>query len=93
VWGGLRIGWVRADRELVSLLIAARPARDLGTPEFEQAVAARVVERMPDVLAQRAQLLGKVATRPCGHSASGCRTGASPTLPAAWPCGSSWMHR
>lgn len=59
VWGGLRIGWVRADRELVSLLIAARPARDLGTPEFEQAVAARVVERMPDVLAQRAQLLGE----------------------------------
>jgi hypothetical protein len=46
-----------------------------------------------DVLAQRAQLLGKVATRPCGHSASGCRTGASPTLPAAWPCGSSSMHR
>ena len=59
MWGGLRIGWVRADRELVSLLIAARPARDLGTPEFEQAVAARVVERMPDVLAQRAQLLGE----------------------------------
>ena len=64
VWGGLRIGWVRADRDLISLLIAARPPRDLGTPEFEQEVAARVLQRMPDVLAQRAQVLreGRDAT-------------------------------
>ncbi|MBN9176274.1 MAG: PLP-dependent aminotransferase family protein [Microbacterium sp.] len=57
VWGGLRIGWVRADRDLISVLVASRPPRDLGTPEFEQAVAARVLQRMPDVLAQRALLL------------------------------------
>jgi len=56
-WGGLRIGWIRADAELVARLIAARPSRDLGTPEFEQAVAVRVLERMPEVLAQRAQVL------------------------------------
>ena len=57
VWGGLRIGWIRADASLIDRLVAARPSRDLGTPEFEQAVAARVLERMPDVLAQRAALL------------------------------------
>lgn len=56
-WGGLRIGWVRADAELIARLIAARPPRDLGTPEFEQAVAVRVMERMPDVLEQRASVL------------------------------------
>lgn len=53
-WGGLRVGWVRADAEVIARLIAARPPRDLGTPEFEQAVAVRVITRMPDVLEQRA---------------------------------------
>lgn len=57
VWGGLRIGWIRADAELVARLIAARPPRDLGTPEFEQAVAVRVLGRMPEVRAQRALVL------------------------------------
>ncbi|MEZ5214777.1 MAG: hypothetical protein R2692_08935 [Microbacterium sp.] len=52
VWGGLRIGWIRADAALVDRLVAARPARDLGTPEFEQAVATRLLARMPEVLAQ-----------------------------------------
>ncbi|MBM7462826.1 MocR-like transcription factor YczR [Microbacterium dextranolyticum] len=59
VWGGLRIGWIRADGDLVARLIASRPPRDLGTPEFEQAVAVRALERMPEVLRQRADLLGE----------------------------------
>ena len=58
VWGGLRIGWIRADADLVTRVIAARPPRDLGTPEFEQAVAVRALQRMPEVLAQRADVLG-----------------------------------
>lgn len=56
-WGGLRVGWIRAEAELILRLISARPPRDLGTPEFEQAVATRVLGRMPEVLAQRAQVL------------------------------------
>lgn len=57
VWGGLRIGWIRADAALIDRLISARPPRDLGTPEFEQAVAVRLLAHMPEVLEQRAQLL------------------------------------
>lgn len=57
VWGGLRVGWIRAAAPVLRRLIAARPARDLGTPEFEQAVAARVLSQYPDVIAQRADLL------------------------------------
>lgn len=56
-WGGLRVGWIRADSDLILRLISARPPRDLGTPEFEQAVAVQVLGRMPEVLAQRAQVL------------------------------------
>ncbi|SDQ10175.1 PLP-dependent aminotransferase family protein [Microbacterium sp. cf332] len=57
VWGGLRVGWIRARPDVIRRLHAARPARDLGTPEFEQAVASRLVERMSEILPQRAELL------------------------------------
>ena len=57
VWGGLRVGWIRADVSLIRRLVAARSAHDLGTPDFEQAVAARLVPRMPEILPQRAHLL------------------------------------
>ncbi|MEV8272588.1 PLP-dependent aminotransferase family protein [Microbacterium sp. NPDC077184] len=57
VWGGLRVGWIRAAAPVLRRLVAARPARDLGTPEFEQAVAARVLSHYPEVTAQRAELL------------------------------------
>ncbi len=57
VWGGLRIGWIRADRDRVREFAALRPPRELGTPEFEQAVATRLLPRMPEILAQRSLLL------------------------------------
>jgi len=57
VWGGLRVGWIRADPDLIRRLVAARPWHDLGTPDFEQAVSVRLLARMPDILRQRATLL------------------------------------
>jgi DNA-binding transcriptional MocR family regulator len=57
VWGGLRVGWVRADGDLIRRLVAARPAQDLGTPEIEQAVATRVLQEFEEVVAQRSDLL------------------------------------
>jgi DNA-binding transcriptional MocR family regulator len=57
VWGGLRLGWVRADGDLIRRLVAARPAHDLGTPEFEQAIATRLLADVDDILRQRSQLL------------------------------------
>ena len=57
VWGGIRIGWIRADVELIRRLVAERPRRDLGTPDFEQAVAARLLARFPEIVSQRSLLL------------------------------------
>ncbi|MEV4688502.1 PLP-dependent aminotransferase family protein [Microbacterium sp. LWH3-1.2] len=57
VWGGLRIGWVRADGDLIRRLVAARPAHDLGTPEFEQAIATRLLSQFDDIVVQRSELL------------------------------------
>lgn len=57
VWGGLRVGWVRAEGDLIRRLVAARPAHDLGTPEFEQAVATALLPDFGSVIAQRSTLL------------------------------------
>lgn len=57
VWGGLRVGWVRAAPDLVRRLAAGRPVHDLGTPELEQAIAARLVPRLDEIAQQRGDLL------------------------------------
>jgi len=57
VWGGLRVGWIRASTDLVRRLVAARSTQDLGTPEFEQAVAGALLPRFGEILAQRSGLL------------------------------------
>ena len=57
VWGGLRVGWIRAEADLVRRLVAARSTHDLGTPEFEQAVAASVFPRFAEVAEQRSHVL------------------------------------
>ncbi|MFJ4175724.1 PLP-dependent aminotransferase family protein [Microbacterium sp. NPDC089696] len=46
-WGGLRIGWIRADRELVARLLAARPTFELGTALLEQCIAIELLQDMP----------------------------------------------
>jgi DNA-binding transcriptional MocR family regulator len=58
VWGGLRLGWVRADTDTIRRLAAARPVHDLGSPEFEQAVGEALIPRLDEIAAQRSHLLG-----------------------------------
>jgi DNA-binding transcriptional MocR family regulator len=53
LWGGLRIGWIRAERPLIRKLIAAKPATDLGTPMIEQLVVARMLPQMTSILEER----------------------------------------
>jgi DNA-binding transcriptional MocR family regulator len=53
VWGGLRVGWIRADRALIRKLVAARSANDLGTPILEQLIVARLLGEMPAILERR----------------------------------------
>jgi DNA-binding transcriptional MocR family regulator len=57
VWGGLRIGWIRADADTIRRLVSSRAVHDLGTPEIEQAIAEVLVPRLDEIAAQRAQLL------------------------------------
>ncbi|WP_370523987.1 PLP-dependent aminotransferase family protein [Cellulomonas sp. APG4] len=43
MWGGLRIGWVRAHRDLVTRLATARAADDISTAVLDQLVAAELL--------------------------------------------------
>jgi DNA-binding transcriptional MocR family regulator len=70
-WGGLRVGWVRADAGLVQRLGQARAGTDLGTPVVEQLVCVELLNeidrilpgRLADLRERRAVLLALVAER------------------------------
>ena len=53
VWGGLRIGWVRASAEVISRLAALRASIDLGGPVLDQLVAADLFGRLDEIFAAR----------------------------------------
>lgn len=57
IWGGLRLGWIRADTAIVRRLAQARPSGDLGTPQLEQLLGERIIQSMPTLLTQRRELL------------------------------------
>jgi DNA-binding transcriptional MocR family regulator len=53
VWGGVRIGWIRAERPLIQKLTRARSAGDLGTPALEQLVVKNLLEQYDSILESR----------------------------------------
>lgn len=57
VWGGLRVGWVRAEPAVIHRLATARAAIDLASPLFEQIVAIHTLERLDDILAERREVI------------------------------------
>lgn len=52
-WGGLRIGWVRAHRDLVGRLTTQRSHVDIGSSVIDQLVVVRLLDRLDAVLPQR----------------------------------------
>lgn len=58
VWGGLRIGWVRAAPELVHRLAASRAAADLASPVLEQIVAVHALDALPEIVLERRSMIG-----------------------------------
>ena len=59
LWGGLRVGWIRASEAMIGRLAHCKAVHDLGSPVFTQAIAARLLPRLDTVGAERrAQLVG-----------------------------------
>lgn len=56
-WGGLRVGWLRADPRLVTQLALAKGSEDLGTSLIAQAVTVDLLARIEEArLARRTML-------------------------------------
>lgn len=57
LWGGLRIGWIRAERPIIQRVARARTSGDLGTPLLEQLMVADLLRDYDAILElRRAQL-------------------------------------
>jgi DNA-binding transcriptional MocR family regulator len=56
-WGGLRLGWIRADVQTIQALAHRRASIDLGTPIVEQLAAAHLLADDENALAARRALL------------------------------------
>ncbi|MGH3645959.1 MAG: PLP-dependent aminotransferase family protein [Micromonosporaceae bacterium] len=57
VWGGLRIGWIRAPVEIIERLARQKALADLGSPILDQALVARLLPRLPEITAARSAVL------------------------------------
>src|SRR5205085_9483287 len=56
-WGGLRLGWIRADAQTILALGPRRASIDLGTPLLEQLAAAHLLTHEEAPLAARREML------------------------------------
>ncbi|MEV4419323.1 PLP-dependent aminotransferase family protein [Patulibacter sp. NPDC049589] len=56
-WGGLRIGWARADEATIAALAGIRPGLDLGTPIVEQLAATELLTAHEASLDDRREML------------------------------------
>lgn len=57
VWGGLRVGWLRAPTDLVESLLECRLSLDLGVPVVEQLVATALFVSMDEILTAHLAIL------------------------------------
>jgi DNA-binding transcriptional MocR family regulator len=56
-WGGLRVGWIRAERATIATIAALRPSVDMGTPVLEQFAAAKLLAQRDELLPERRKIL------------------------------------
>lgn len=57
LWGGIRLGWIRAEAPVIRTLVRARFASDLGTPVLEQLVVRDLLPDFDDIIDERIEWL------------------------------------
>ncbi len=56
-WGGLRIGWVRAEPSTITRLATARGGSDMASPVLDQLVGLHVLDNLEHIVSDRRDLL------------------------------------
>jgi DNA-binding transcriptional MocR family regulator len=59
IWGGLRVGWIRAPEALISRLARLKVMSDLGNSVVSQALAARLLGKVDAIRESRRALIGE----------------------------------
>ncbi|HEX4865383.1 MAG TPA: PLP-dependent aminotransferase family protein [Acidimicrobiales bacterium] len=62
IWGGLRVGWIRAPHPWIDRLARRKVASDLGSGLLDQVVAARLVGRLSELQRHTSALLSQRLT-------------------------------
>ena len=57
LWGGLRVGWIRAPRPVVQRLARMKLVTDHGSSQVSQIFATRLLEELDDIRAERIALV------------------------------------
>ena len=57
LWGGLRLGWVRAPRHFITRLAQRKVVADIASPVLDQLVATRLLTRVDEIAQRRRQEL------------------------------------
>ncbi|HEY7134731.1 MAG TPA: PLP-dependent aminotransferase family protein [Acidimicrobiia bacterium] len=60
-WGGLRVGWLRADRDVIERTVAERSRHDFGTAIPSQLLALRLLRDHDELVARRRDALRSAA--------------------------------
>jgi DNA-binding transcriptional MocR family regulator len=69
VWGGLRVGWIRAPESVIMQLARIKAVHDLGSNHLTQVAAAELVTNLQPLRAQRVQALRAQHDRLCAELA------------------------
>ncbi len=56
-WGGLRVGWVRAEPSVIARIATVRSTSDMASPVLDQLLGVRVLEHLDEILTERRALL------------------------------------
>ncbi|MFB8190721.1 PLP-dependent aminotransferase family protein [Microbacterium sp. NPDC055988] len=85
-WGGMRIGWIRAERSVIARLLAVRPSFELGTALLEQCIAVELLDDMPALTShvRRRLLAGRDAVERGVSGIPGFRMPPTPGGLSAW---------
>lgn len=85
-WGGMRIGWIRAERSVVARLLAVRPSFELGTALLEQCIAVELLRDVPALTShvRRRLTAGRAAVAAGLADLPGVRMPATPGGLSAW---------
>jgi DNA-binding transcriptional MocR family regulator len=85
-WGGMRIGWIRAERSVIARLLAVRPSFELGTALLEQCIAVELLADMSALTSHVRRRLqeGRTAVEAGVAGIPGFRMPSTPGGLSAW---------